>query len=61
MSSKYQKLANERNLKNYKTVFYYTKRKCLNCNKIFNSSSYGNRICEFCKRKEDFNNPLMSY
>ena len=35
--------------KSYKNNENWTKRKCLNCGKIFDSWGIGNRLCKSCK------------
>ncbi len=40
---------NENPNKSYKNNENWTKRKCLNCGKIFDSWGIGNRLCKSCK------------
>ena len=40
---------NENLNKSYKNNENWTKRKCLSCDKIFDSGGIGNRLCKSCK------------
>lgn len=43
------------------TLIVIKKRKCLRCNKLFNSQGVWNRICFICKNKDDYANGIINY
>ena len=50
---------NENPNKSYKNNKNWTKRKCLNCGKIFDSWGIGNRLCKGCKQSLNPENKIF--